>query len=85
MTETGLSMGTPHYMNPEQATGDLSVGAPTDIYALGGLSAFWYPGVGEGLGQALGQASPWNGAPRSPRLGEHSRALERPQALDRAE
>jgi serine/threonine-protein kinase len=35
LTETGLSLGTPHYMSPEQATGDLSVGAPTDMYALG--------------------------------------------------
>ena len=35
LTENGLSLGTPHYMSPEQATGDLSVGAATDIYALG--------------------------------------------------
>ena len=35
LTETGLSLGTPHYMSPEQATGDISVGATTDIYALG--------------------------------------------------
>lgn len=35
LTETGLSVGTPHYMSPEQATGDLNVGAATDIYALG--------------------------------------------------
>lgn len=35
MTETGLSMGTPHYMSPEQATGDQNVGPATDIYALG--------------------------------------------------
>ena len=35
LTETGLSLGTPQYMSPEQATGDLSVGASTDIYALG--------------------------------------------------
>ena len=34
LTETGLSVGTPHYMSPEQATGDLSVGAATDVYAL---------------------------------------------------
>jgi serine/threonine-protein kinase len=35
MTETGLSLGTPHYMSPEQATGDRGVGAATDIYAVG--------------------------------------------------
>ena len=35
LTETGLSLGTPHYMSPEQATGDSSVGAAADIYALG--------------------------------------------------
>jgi serine/threonine-protein kinase len=35
MTETGLSLGTPHYMSPEQATGDAHVGPATDIWALG--------------------------------------------------
>ena len=35
LTETGLSLGTPHYMSPEQATGDQSVGPATDVYALG--------------------------------------------------
>jgi serine/threonine-protein kinase len=35
LTETGLSLGTPHYMSPEQATGDQAVGPTTDIYALG--------------------------------------------------
>ncbi|HUP51439.1 MAG TPA: LpqB family beta-propeller domain-containing protein [Longimicrobiales bacterium] len=35
LTETGLSLGTPHYMSPEQATGDGSVGAATDVWALG--------------------------------------------------
>ena len=34
LTETGLSVGTPYYMSPEQATGDQHVGPTTDIYAL---------------------------------------------------
>ena len=37
LTETGLSLGTPHYMSPEQATGDQTVGASTDTYALGSV------------------------------------------------
>ena len=35
LTRTGLSVGTPQYMSPEQATGDQHVGPPTDTYALG--------------------------------------------------
>ncbi len=35
LTETGLSLGTPHYMSPEQATGDRVVGPSSDVYSLG--------------------------------------------------
>jgi eukaryotic-like serine/threonine-protein kinase len=34
MTETGLSLGTPYYMSPEQATADKEITARSDIYSL---------------------------------------------------
>ena len=34
ITETGLSLGTPHYMSPEQATGDRDVDPRSDVFAL---------------------------------------------------
>ena len=38
MTQTGLSLGTPQYMAPEQAMGDKGVGPRADIYALGAVT-----------------------------------------------
>ena len=34
MTETGMSLGTPHYMSPEQATAEKEITGRSDIYSL---------------------------------------------------
>jgi hypothetical protein len=34
MTETGMSLGTPHYMSPEQATADKEITGRSDVYSL---------------------------------------------------
>jgi hypothetical protein len=56
LTETGLSLGTPQYMSPEQATGDRQLDKRSDIYSL---AAVFYemlggePPVTGGTAQAM--------------------------------
>jgi serine/threonine protein kinase/photosystem II stability/assembly factor-like uncharacterized protein len=49
-TQVGMLLGTPAYMSPEQVRGDGTVGAPSDVYALGVM-----------LYQMLGGALPFTG------------------------
>ena len=37
MTATGMSLGTPHYMSPEQAMGEREITARSDVYSLGAV------------------------------------------------
>jgi len=38
MTQTGMSLGTPNYMSPEQAMGEREIGPESDVYALGAVT-----------------------------------------------
>jgi Tol biopolymer transport system component len=38
MTQTGLSLGTPQYMSPEQAMGERTIDARSDIYAIAAVT-----------------------------------------------
>jgi serine/threonine protein kinase len=51
VTQTGLSLGTPQYMSPEQATGDRVIDGRTDIYSLGALTYEMLSGEPPHIGQ----------------------------------
>jgi eukaryotic-like serine/threonine-protein kinase len=86
ITETGLSLGTPHYMSPEQATGDRVIDARSDQYALGAVTYEMLTGEPPHTGatsQAI-IARLMTEKPRSVRATRSSVPVAMDQAIDRA-
>ncbi|MFI2507371.1 PQQ-binding-like beta-propeller repeat protein [Streptomyces sp. NPDC018972] len=53
LTQTGMVVGTPGFMSPEQVTGKQPVGRASDVFALGAVLAFTATGTGPfGTGSA---------------------------------
>ncbi|MDQ6886414.1 MAG: protein kinase [Gemmatimonadota bacterium] len=45
LTDSGIAMGTPAYMSPEQASADREVGARSDVYSLGCVVYEMFAGI----------------------------------------
>jgi serine/threonine-protein kinase len=44
LTDTGMIMGTPQYMSPEQARGEIDLGLGSDVYSLGATAYYLLTG-----------------------------------------
>ena len=63
LTQTGMSVGTPHYMSPEQATGETGADPRSDLYSLGCV-----------LYEMVGGEPPYTGPSSQAVLSRHSQA-----------
>ena len=60
LTDTGLSLGTPEYMSPEQATGERELDARSDMYSLGAVTYEMLVGEPPHIGNTVhGQRGRW--------------------------
>ncbi|MBK9035751.1 MAG: SUMF1/EgtB/PvdO family nonheme iron enzyme [Myxococcales bacterium] len=84
MSQAGAIAGTAGYMSPEQAAGDLTLGPPADVYALGMILREILLGTPPGLPERMGVLAPIEGAPERPLPDELVQIAARATALDPA-
>ena len=53
MTQTGLSLGTPQYMSPEQAMGERTIDARSDVHAIGAALYEMFAGDAPFIGRSV--------------------------------
>src|SRR5688572_27514111 len=86
VTQTGLSLGTPQYMSPEQATGDHTMDGRTDIYSLGAMLYEMLTGEPPHIGNSAQAiiARVLTDKPRSVRLVRDTVPVQIEAAIDKA-
>src|SRR3954462_12912116 len=86
ITQTGVSLGTPAYMSPEQATGDRTIDGRTDIYSLGAVLYEMLVGEPPHIGNTAQAviARVLTEKPRSPRIARPSVPEYVDYAIERA-
>jgi serine/threonine-protein kinase len=75
MTETGISLGTPQYMSPEQATAETNITLRTDIYSLASVLYEMLAGQPPYVGQSAHQIIRKVIADPAPPLAEHRKSV----------
>jgi serine/threonine-protein kinase len=56
LTETGIILGTPQYMSPEQAQGEVDLGPGCDVYSLGATAYYLLTGQPPFVGKTVLEA-----------------------------
>ena len=86
VTQTGLSLGTPQYMSPEQAAGDRTIDGRSDIYSLGAILYEMLAGEPPHVGNTVQAiiAKVLTDKPRSLRLGRDTVPVRVEMAVEKA-
>lgn len=75
LTSTGLTVGTPAYLSPEQALGQTDLDERSDVYALGCVTFELIAGVHPFLGRTLQSVLAKRLAAAPPRLSAHAEGV----------